>query len=242
VVSLTEVKKAGRRLCVAAVLLAAASSVYYFSDEVSFAYREVDGYLPVLWIVRLGALIVAMGLLFAIAYPVRVLAVRGPLALRDRQRSGGASGRPRGMLRLERVLDVVLCLAALGCTYLLVKPALIEALLPLSGVGWVSRAFTIACAAVGAVLLLVLIWLGLRLLPRRAAPTVGDPVAAQPPSPAPAVMSWAVAPAGDASPSSTPAVDVTPASERFCSACGTANPSQATFCRSCGAGLQGGPR
>jgi len=237
VVSVAEVKKAGRRLSVAAVLLAAASAVYYFSDEVPFAYREVDGYLPVLWIVRLGALIVAMGLLFALVYPLRVVAVRGPLAVRGRRRAAGAPGGPRRALRLERALDVLLCLAALVCTYLLVKPALIEALLPLRGVGWVARVFTITCAAVGALLVVALVRLGLGLLPsRRAAPTAAG--ASLPPTVAPADVVSVSAPSR-ASPEH--AAVASPA-ERFCGSCGAANPSQASFCRSCGAGLGGSRR
>jgi hypothetical protein len=180
VVSTTEVKTAGRRLCVGAVFLAAASAVYYFSDEVSFAYREVDGYLPVLWIVRLGALIVAMGLLFAIVYPVRVLAVRGPLALRARRRTAATPNGAGRSLRLERTLDTLLCLLVLGCAYLLVKPALIEALLPLRGVGRIGLAFTIACAVAGVILLVALVWLALGLLPSRrsAAPPSERPCGA----------------------------------------------------------------
>jgi len=237
VVSFGEVRKAGRRLCVAALLLAAASAVYYFSDEVSFAYREVDGYLPVLWIVRLGALIVAMGLLFALVYPVRVLAVRGPLAVRDRRRPAGASGRPRRTLRLERVLDVLLCLAVLGCTYLLIRPALIEALLPLSGVGWVGGVFTIACMAIAAILVVTLVGLGVGFLPsRRPASTAASAVVSEQTPVA------AAAPVPDAWPSPSPTTETAPPAKRFCGSCGEANPSMATFCRSCGAGLGGGPR
>ena len=238
-VSVAEVKKAGRRLGFAAVLLAAASAVYYFSDEASFAYREVDGYLPVLWIVRLGALIVAMGLLFALVYPLRVLAVRGPLAVRDRRRAASATSGPRRTLRLERVLDVLLCLAALVCTYLLVKPALIEALLPLSGVGWVMQLFTIACAAVGALLLLALVWLGLAAVSsRRTESTAEGAVASQPPTAAPPEVVSVSAPLL----ASTGHAVAASSAGRFCSSCGVSNPPEAKFCRSCGAGLGGSQR
>ncbi len=236
--SVAEVKEAGRRLSVAALLLAAASAVYYFSDEVPLAYHEVDGYLPVLWIVRLGALIVAMGLLFALVYPLRVVAVRGPLAVRDRRRAAGAPGIHHKALRLERFLDVLLCLAVLGCTYLLVKPALIEALLPLSGVGWAGQVFTLGCTAVGALLVVVLAWLGLAgVRCRRRASSTEGAVASQPPSATPTIVAPAPVPVTDASPLSAPTAETAPTAQRFCGSCGTANSSRAAFCGSCGAGL-----
>jgi hypothetical protein len=238
-VSFAEVRKAGRRLSIAALLLAAASAIYYFSDEVPFAYLEVDGYLPVLWIVRLGALVVAMGLLFALVYPLSVLAVRGPLAVRDWRRTARVPGGPPRTLRLERVVDVLLCLAVLVCAYRLVKPALLEALLPLRGVAWVGQVFTIACAAGGALLIVALVWLGLGFLPnRRSAPMT----AGEAPTWPPAAHRATVVTVPDAAPSSAPAAAVAAPAPRSCGSCGAANAPQAAFCRSCGASLGGPPR
>jgi hypothetical protein len=123
--------------------------------------------------VRLGLAIVAGGLLLAIVYPIRVLAVRLPLALRrgageggagapvqcgDPECTGGDGKRPgRRSLHLERALDAALSLVALAAAYVLISGALTQALVPLTGGDLIEKAFIAACLVLAALLMLSLV-------------------------------------------------------------------------------------
>jgi len=224
-------KWAGRRLVTASVLLATVSACYYLADEVAFTYRELDGYLPLLPIVRLSLAIVAGGLLLAIAYPVRVLAVRLPLAVR-RSTGDGSKGessrrddtseaddgrtRPgRRALHLERALDAALSLLALGCAYLLIDRALTPALVPLTGGELVVKAFLAVTLLAAALLGLWLVW------------ELRGVVVSGGPRREPATSSRAAA-IGALEAGST----VT------CRSCGAASPVSSRFCQTCGADLR----
>ncbi len=229
------ISKAGRRLTIAAALLALVAGFYYYADTMDVAYRDLNGYIPLLPIVRLGLAIVAAGLFFGIAYLLRVIIVRGVQALAERSKTE----RKRDLAqdtRVERSVDLVLSMAALALAHALVKPALAKTLVPLSGVGWVPPAFGWVCLAAGVVLLACLV-LQIRSL------VVGRSRAARPASgaQAPAIAGWATATDGSATATAGSATATdgrlqAPASaDLYCAECGSPFPEGAGFCGTCGA-------
>jgi hypothetical protein len=154
----TALKKAGLRIMVSSVVLAAVSVTYYVADQSAAMYRELDGYLPLLPIVRLALAIVAAALILGMAYPARVLLLRPVWMVRARWRHAAEGAITDGGTHGERLLDAVCSLAALVCAYVLIAPLIPPALLPLHGLHWVGPVFAVCCLTAGALLVLWLFW------------------------------------------------------------------------------------
>ncbi|MFA6001339.1 MAG: zinc ribbon domain-containing protein [Thermoleophilia bacterium] len=83
---LPQVKKAFWRFAIATAALTTASALYYYIDETSIAYWELDGFIPALLLLRLALAILVVGMMFAIVYPLRVFLFKGWQDFREQRR------------------------------------------------------------------------------------------------------------------------------------------------------------
>ena len=195
-------KNAGLRMVISSVLLAAVSVTFYVADESAAMYRELDGYLPLLPIVRLGLAVVAAALILGMAYPARVLLLRPVWMLRARWGHAAEGANTDRGPHVGRLLDAACSLAALVCAYVLIAPRIPLVLLPLHGLSWVGPVFAVCCVTAGALLVLWLFWESWMIVGGSPERTEGAPVEA----PAPGVCAVCGA--------------TNPPAGRFCRSCG----------------------